>query len=512
MDLLNKRQTDPVAEPAIASLSHKGQAAVQRMKAISAKGSIKRSHHGKASKAKFSLANVLSNLQKKFAPSDDVMALIEHEVQERTQELYRKANFDALTHLPNRRHFHEMLDDLVQRQSKYDDPFTLLFLDLDGFKKVNDHFGHHIGDELLRHVSARLVSSVRDGDIVSRLGGDEFVVLLASTDDREVIETICKRIIHETARPYWFDDAEVKVSSSIGIACFPRDADSASDLIEKADEALYVSKSKGKKTYRFFNEVVNEVPSSGYLVQNRFEEAIQQGQLHTFVEPQFDLKHARMVGVSLSMEWEDSQLPNNLFESWSDLLKKSGWEHAVSLWLIDTGFYYLNKWQKQAPELVISIPILESFWRSTDFMQNLEARVERYQVPRSQIQLEFSLAEFVSYDRFFQQVLNRLSEKGFQITLTGVGAVPIDLALMAGLNIQEFRLDAEWLKKHIETESGRQWIKAVIQMASSLDACVIAPGIQTQHMADVLTDMGCNLAQGNFWSEPVRAEGFTPVI
>ncbi len=190
---------------------------------------------------------LLGELQSRFSDSVDVAYLIESEVNQRTADLYRKANYDSLTHLPNRGYFHDILDKLVQGATEKDTIFSLLFLDLDGFKQVNDTLGHHIGDELLRYVSGRLVSSVRDGDIVSRLGGDEFVILLSDVSSREDIEVICNRIVTEISRPYWFDGVEVLTSTSIGVSQFPQDSKLSSELIEQADEALYVAKSKGKK-------------------------------------------------------------------------------------------------------------------------------------------------------------------------------------------------------------------------------------------------------------------------
>ncbi len=500
MEVLNKKQADDLSSESLALLGSKGLAAMQRMRYAESLP--------KPEAKQISVKKLFTNLQNKFSHSPDIEALIESKVELRTKELYRKANYDALTHLPNRGYFYEMLEQLVQRFSDTDNPFSLLFIDLDGFKKVNDVLGHHTGDELLRHVSARLISSVREGDIVSRLGGDEFVVLLADTDDKEVIEGICKRIIRETSRPYWFDEKEVTTSTSIGISSFPRDARTASELVENADEALYVSKSKGKRTYRFFEEVKEYTPACTYLLQSKFEEAIRNDKLSIYVEPQIDLKQNIAVGGSMTVCWHNKELKTPFLASWADLLKKSDKEYSVALWLVDTGFYYLHRWLAHNPELVVSIPVLESLWRADDFMTILEDRLQKYQVPASQIQLEFSLKDFVNYDVFFQDILKALPQKGFQITLTGIGAVPLDLSLMAGLNIQEFKLDASWVNTHIQTASGRQWIQGMIQMSKSLDASVIASGIESPQIAEILKGMGCELAQGSFWSEPVKVEHY----
>ena len=500
INTLNKRQADQLSPESRVVLGSKGLTAIQKMR--------ENESIPKVVSKKLGVKKMLSDLQGKFSHSPDIEALIESKVKLRTEELYRKANYDALTHLPNRGYFHETLEKLVQNFSETDQPFSLLFLDLDGFKKVNDILGHHIGDELLRHISARLISSVREGDIVSRLGGDEFVILLANTDAKEVIEAICKRIIQETSRLYWFDGKEVNTSVSIGISSFPKDARTASELVENADEALYSSKLKGKKTYSFFEETKSKDLTRSYLLQSRFEKAIKNSELEIYVEPQVDLKQNIVVGGSMTIHWKNSESETPFLTGWSEILKKSGEEHSIALWLLDSGCYYLHQWCQYNQELVVSIPILESLWRSNDFISILVDRLQKYQVAASQIQLEFSLKEFVNYDAFFQNILKDLHLKGFQITLTGMGAVPLDLSIMAGLSIQKFKLDPNWLNKHIQTSSGRQWIQGIIQMSKSLDACVIAPGVSSHKVAELLTNIGCDLAQGDFWSAPVKVENY----
>ncbi|HID00108.1 MAG TPA: GGDEF domain-containing protein, partial [Piscirickettsiaceae bacterium] len=161
-------------------------------------------------------------------------ALVEAQVKARTEQLFRQANYDALTHLPNRAFFMQTMENTFKQAEHTQTPFALLFLDLDGFKPVNDTFGHSAGDELLRMVAARLIASIRDDDFVARLGGDEFVILLRNVVDREIIETISKRLIQEISRPYWVDGRTVHISTSVGISEHPHDGKTAAQLIENA--------------------------------------------------------------------------------------------------------------------------------------------------------------------------------------------------------------------------------------------------------------------------------------
>lgn len=183
--------------------------------------------------------------------SEDTKNYFEKLVEQRVASHYRQAHFDTLTHLPNRAHFQHRLQKALLNQSE---PFSLLFLDLDGFKAVNDNFSHQIGDELLQLVSARLQSAVREEDFISRLGGDEFCIIVLETNS-DNLGVVCQRIITEVSRAYWIQNQEVRISTSIGIAHYPSDAKFANELINFADQALYYSKHQGKRQAHFYAKI-----------------------------------------------------------------------------------------------------------------------------------------------------------------------------------------------------------------------------------------------------------------
>ena len=460
------------------------------------------------------LKKVLSELQNKFSGrQQDLANMIEAEVRARTEELYRRAHFDSLTHLPNRAHFQDLLEQMVQSSNENDLDFTLLFLDLDGFKKVNDSFGHHIGDELLRHVSARLVSSVREEDIVGRLGGDEFVILLTNaSDNRSTVEGICHRVISEVSRPYFFESKEVSISTSIGIGLFPQDGHTAAELIKHADEALYVAKNQGKRNYRFYMDVKDAVPAEQYKVLAEFEQAIEEGKLYTRVQPQVDLKQNHIVGGCLNVHWDNDHFDGSEMNQWCELLKKTHWQQSVALWVLDTAGYYAAEWQRKSSEFVVTVPVLEILWQSDNLLEILAQRLQRFQIEARQLQLAFSLRSLTELDAFFVNRLKALSEAGYQITLTDLGAEPLDLNLLVDLQVQEFRFDQTWLKKQMASKPGRQWVQAMIQMVRSLDASMIATGIETETEYQQLKDWGCVYGQGDFWSEEIATNRFAKLI
>lgn len=443
----------------------------------------------------FSVKKLFSRLQNKFSSSQDVAELIESEVQLRTADLYQKANFDPLTHLPNRRFFHEILDQLVQRFSEYNHPFSLLFLDLDGFKQVNDNQGHKVGDELLRHVAARLVASVREGDVVSRLGGDEFVILLSDTDDDDIVSSVCNRILRETSRPYWFDGVEVLASTSIGVACYPRDSKTTNELLDHADKALYMSKSQGKKRYSFFKTIQENIGCDECLL--KLESAIKQNELVVYVEPKLDLKNEQIQGLEMSVLWEGVEAEKQFYHAWAHLLEASDWEHSVGLWLIDSACFYLKKWQVVEPKIFVSVPVMGAVWRADDFLPMLEKAVETYQLDKSKLRLEFSLKEFDGTGVKLEECIKSLIDSGFTIHFTDLGLYPLDLSLLMALTPVEFSLDSEWLKASIQTEAGQQWVRGLVHMSHALGAKLTAHVDSESELQQVLVSLGVDLLQSS---------------
>lgn len=452
---------------------------------------------------------LMTKLQHRFSDSADVAYLIESEVNQRTTELVRRANYDSLTHLPNRAYFHDILENLIQRSKQDELPFSLLFLDLDGFKVVNDTLGHQIGDELLRHVSGRLVASVREGDIVSRLGGDEFVILLAELNQRDEIEVICQRIIHEITKPYWFDGHEVRTSTSIGIASFPDDTTLSSELIERADQALYISKTDGKQTFRFYDDVQSQLQNQSSKTLAAFEKALMAGDFDLEIEPQIDLKQRRVVGGMIKPFWIVSEHDKQPMSQWMALLSQSGKGLSMATWLLDSGCFFAKKWTRQQAEFVVTVPILDALAAKPDLVSILMQKLQQSNLMANQCQFVFSLQQLSTVDGLVER-LAELSEQGGQITLTGVGATPLDLTDLANLSVQEFKFDEGWLHQVMQTDSGRKWVQAMIQMGKSLDVCLIATNVTSEDDANRLSEWGCQLGQGAYWAQSMSCADFEP--
>jgi len=459
----------------------------------------------------FSVKNLMKTLQERFSHTGDISSeieeMVEAQVQMRTRDLFRQANYDALTHLPNRTYFHSTLEQLVIKAEENSTQFALLFLDLDGFKAVNDTLGHQAGDELLRNVSARLVSAVREGDIISRLGGDEFVVLLADVTEKEVVQTVNNRIIREVSRPYWINGSEVKISTSIGVACFPADAKSSTELVEHADQALYVSKNAGRGVANFYADIANDISLSNYELTQLLNEAVARGEIEAVFEPQLDLASNSVVGASVTAKWNEPEMEGPYLVSWSDLLNESDSAKTVGRWLIDSGLFYLKQWLQHNDEMIISIPVVEKLWQQQNFVEFMNQRMTAYGVMASQVQLEFT-AKSLFENEELKTILDDLTTAGYQVTISDIGKQSLDLSMLALINLSELKLDRDWLYEAMQTERGKKWAHALIQMAKKLDLCVIATGVTDASQAKTYREMGCTMGQGMNWSAPIDPQSF----
>lgn len=459
-----------------------------------------------------SVKKVMGTLQQRFSNtgdiSPDIAALIEEQVQLRTRDLFRQANYDSLTHLPNRSFFSATLEKVFEDSKSNNKEFSILFLDLDGFKSINDNLGHQAGDELLQNVAARLLASVRDGDVVSRRGGDEFVILLRELTNKEDISNICKRMIAEVSRPYCLGNKEGNISASIGIARYPMDGKTPSELLENSDAALYVSKNSGRKTFRFYNEISANRPVESLNLQEALSCSLESGQIEICFEPQVELSTGQVIGASSTACWNNEHLSTPYLASWTEQLVKSGWSQSVGTWLVDSSLYYLQQWKAVRNEWVISVPILDSLWLHQDLVAFLDARMSAYGLHKEQLQLEFSVSALQNLDGKLRQTLVALGRSGYQITLTNVGAHPLDLGLLGSLQLNEIKLDRDWLQESMKTESGQLWLQGLLKLVKGLDICVIASGVSSKEQARKLQSWGCAIGQGPVWAKPVEAKRF----
>lgn len=435
-------------------------------------------------------------------------ALVEAQVKARTEQLFRQANYDALTHLPNRAFFTQTMENTLKEAEHAHPSLALLFLDLDGFKPVNDTFGHSAGDELLRLVAARLIASVRDDDFVARLGGDEFVILLRNVVDREIIETISKRLIQEVSRPYWVDGRAVHISTSVGISEYPHDGKTVTQLIENADQALYAAKRQGRKQFCFYQSIQQMPEVAPDRLQRRFEVDVAHHKLTPYFRPITDLQQGSCIGAHMNVRWQDAPIDPAWFEDWKHLLHRSQWSLSVGLWMIESAAYYRSQWRHLPTDFFISVPLDMSLLLEDNPAELLTQRLKPYGVTPAQIELRIALDTLYKLDQKAIQCAQALHRSGFRLRFSGLGAQSLETHLLSRAPIEAISLDGDWVQQQLNQPDGIRWVRALIAMAAGIEARVHVDEIASDAQCRLLAHLGAHSGEGSAWAPYLPDEAF----
>ena len=435
-------------------------------------------------------SSLFQRLQKKFSNEADLSAhtlldtpnQAEYIAQTAQQNdiLFRKAHFDSLTHLPNRAYFNEILEHFVVSSHNQDMQFALLFLDLDGFKAVNDQMGHRTGDDLLRHVAARLIFSVREEDKVFRLGGDEFVILLPEITEHDIIETIAQRIIQEISHDYWIGGQAIRISTSIGIALFPKNAKLASELIEHADQALYAAKEKGKGIALFYEDSYLPPKQKFAAEIADLERAIEAAEIATYQSEHYSLEQKDLEIIQLSACWQQQDLPH-----WQPALEASNYAKQVGFWLIDHGFYQLNQIQNTS-ETKIAIPLIAKLLQHPHLAEKLSQSLKQHQIQAQQVLLQMHANDWQNCLLQAQNLIETLVQQGFHFLIEGIDESNFNLKNIQSTAVQVVQLNASWV---LQAKYNQQLenVKILVQMLQLLNKKVsLEEGILEPHLMQTL--------------------------
>lgn len=412
----------------------------------------------------------------------------------------RMAQRDALTGLVNRSRFRSMLTQAYNRLHPSDSPIGVLFLDLDGFKPVNDKFGHSAGDELLRQVARILKQETKGMAVAARLGGDEFAILIHGRPQPETAEMISGRICSALAQPLPAAGTEVKVGASIGIAFLgPEDGDPA-DVLRRADIAMYEAK-KMRGGVRVYSEEMEELGRRRRNQLLAFRAAVDNGTLGLVYQPQVSLRDGRVLAVEAQLHWS---LPGQLPLSSNDLMalaEESGTLDRVTLWMLEEACSNARDW----PDLAVAINIAAPQLRQPDFAGFVEDVLARTGLSASQLELEVPEVAFNGHCTATRRTLTALSGLGVRLVLDGFGTERASLAALKNSQFVKIKLDRSLLPHASWSDNARALLSALGTLGRSLGVPVVADGVETESNAVMVMACGCALGQGFYFSGPLTA-------
>jgi diguanylate cyclase (GGDEF)-like protein len=424
------------------------------------------------------------------------------------QELTHLALHDMLTGLPNRTLLADRIQQGIQAVKEQGGCFALMFIDLDGFKPVNDAFGHHMGDQLLREVGLRLREDLRSQDTLARIGGDEFVLMVQLTQPDDAMG-LAERQVGLINRAFTVAEHELKISASIGIAIFPGNGSNPQELLMNADAAMYHAKGMGKNGYRFFDVSMNTNARKQLQLLQDLRNALDNAQFRLYYQPKFDAISGVAVGAEALLRWEHPQQGLLLPATFIELAEKTGLIIPIGEWVLDEACRQMRLWYAQGYEdwrIAVNLSALQ--FCHAGLVASVAAALERHQLPANSLTLEITETTAMSDADASMTVLQRLSDMGVDLSIDDFGTGYSSLMYLKRLPANELKIDRGFVRDLEHDSDDAAIVSAIVALGQALGLRIVAEGVETDAQQRFLTRLGCNSLQGYLLGHPLPADGF----
>ncbi len=437
--------------------------------------------------------------------------------------------FDSLTGLPNRRFFHERLGIAMKAADRDQGKLALFFIDLDGFKAVNDTLGHEIGDGLLAAVATRLSRILRSSDFVartddggagreqgsavSRLGGDEFTLLLPGSPSRAAVEKIGERLITAFRDPFRVGDRDIFTGASIGVAFYPEDGADMTSLLRSADVAMYHAKEPGHSKFQFFEFALRESGSRRLTLERRLPQAIENEEFELHYQPIRDTESGHVVAVEALLRWNDSELGSVTPAEFIPAAESCGQIVSLGAWVLRTAIAQAGAWVDAGMRPIrISVNISGQQVRHPAITTMIRDAIRRHQLDASWLELELTESTIIKDDEVTNEILREISDLGVGLALDDFGTGYSSLSYLRRLPISRLKIDRSFVSDIPVSQADCSLVRAIIAMAHRLRISVVAEGVETEAQLEFLRRYGCDEVQGFLFSPAVPADELTRVL
>ena len=422
------------------------------------------------------------------------------------------ANHDGLTGLPNRVNFSNRLHQAIALSQRTGQPLAVVLLDLDRFKFVNDTFGHHTGDLLLREVALRILSSIRETDFVARLGGDEFVIIQVDVTQPEAAETLARKLVLEIGRPYELEGKEVLSGTSIGICVHPRDGRNPVELLKRADLALYRAKSIGRHTYQFYTADLVSEESWRKDRETALRSALEKHQFELYYQPQVDLSDWKISSVEALLRWNASELETVLPKDFLDIAEQTGLIVEIGEWALRGACKQVRRWQAQGlTGLRLSVNCSARQFNDPRFVAQLPAILEDAGIATNSLELEVPEAMLAERPEIKEQ-LSQLRRLGIRVSIDNFGTGATALTDFKDFAVDVLKIDKTFVQHLPHRREDSAITSAIISLAHNLGVSVVAGGVETAEQLAYLKARDCTSAQGFIFSPPLPAMRFEEMM
>lgn len=430
----------------------------------------------------------------------------------RSETLYNQANFDPLTGLLNRRAFESRLAECLHR-SKRDESGVVLFLDLDGFKKVNDSAGHEAGDFLLALVAEKLRQVIRPEDTIARIGGDEFAVIASDCSEEKEISNLCERIIKTLTEPVAIEHIEHTIGTSIGIARYPDDGSEVDEILTKADSAMYKAKQEGGSRFAFFDDNLKAINDHRVLMESRLRTAIKEGGLGLFFQPKLGLTDWTINSAEALLRWRDERLGVVSSQEFVNVAEESGMMQDIMPIIIQKTSELLRRSDAEpVPLECIAINASPKQIMTEGFALSILSHLDALQVPHERIEIEVTETVFAPDMQQVLTELHILRMAGIKVALDDFGTGYSSLNMLRDLPLDIVKIDRTFITELEDSKEARSVLKHLIEIAAVLKLEVVAEGVETDLQLQELIENGCDYVQGWFISKALPTSDFLEFV
>jgi diguanylate cyclase (GGDEF)-like protein/PAS domain S-box-containing protein len=437
-----------------------------------------------------------------IALANDITPMKEHQTQ-----LERVAHYDILTNLPNRVLLADRLSQAMLQCNRHKHLLAVVFLDLDGFKAVNDMHGHNMGDELLIALSVRMKEALREGDSLARIGGDEFVAVLIDLDKAKDCEPVLERLLLAASEPITVNDVIFHLSASIGVTIYPQDNANADQLVRHADQAMYVAKGSGKNCYHLFDTAQDDAVKMHQESIEAIRYALDHHQFVLHYQPKVNIKTGIVTGVEALIRWQHPKrgLLNPI--DFLPIIENNPMNIEVGEWVIDTALTQMSQWQKMGLKLLnISVNIAAVQLQQPSFTQTLTSLLAAHpDVEPHYLELEVLETSALDDIHHISSIMNDCIALGVRFALDDFGTGYSSLTYLRRLPASMIKIDQSFIQDMLIDVEDLAIVESVIALAKSFKRGVIAEGVESVEHCKAILKLGCDLAQGNGIAKPMPA-------
>lgn len=414
------------------------------------------------------------------------------------------AHHDPLTKLANRRELNSRLESVLNQNSRKNELFAVLFIDLDGFKKINDELGHETGDKVLIEVAKRLKEQIRSFDILSRYGGDEFIIVLSNISAPIELTNKLGSLIKTVASPFYCNENEVYIGASIGVAVYPEHGETSDTLISHADSAMYLAKNKGKNNFQFFSEDLNEQLQRRLQLENFLHHALNKNEFEVYYQPFINILTGKTLGAEALLRWHNSTLGFVSPDEFIPIAEANGYISKIGVWVL----HQVQPVMQQFLQIRIAINASSLQFNNSLLNDEIKKLIQVGQLDSNMLEIEITESILLNNTGVVSQQIQNLNEMGIDLSIDDFGTGYSSLSYLKNSPISTVKIDRSFIAEIPENKENCALVKAIIVMAHALSLKVIAEGVETQEQLDFLLEHQCDIAQGYFFARPMPLKEF----